>query len=420
MSIIDSFIDQYSREYDYYNELSRIAASKIENEINSRGLKAIVSFRAKKLARLKEKIEKRNEEKKYKTIDEIKTDLVDLAGVRVALYFPSERDIIGEIVSDIFEVIEEKIFPSSKHIPSLKKRFSGYWATHYRIQLKPEKSLKRYQNSLVEIQVASVLMHAWAEVEHDLVYKPLSGKLSEEELAILDEINGMVISGEIALERLQKAMAERTRAKNNFQNKYELTNFILSNLDKNHLDKLKLGNINIINNYLRNISNINTSSFYKYLTKVNKNINESISDQLFNIMLEDNVLNQKDFYKTYKEFISKIEKPNRSGFEKFLKMWILLEKAMNEFTKDQRSRRKKYVLMNYDQFVENNILTKKEVGILNHFRNVRNNLIHGIESPNNNYLLECSNELKPVLLKIIKAIPNLEMQKLLLKEVNEL
>ena len=47
-------------------------------------------------------------------------------------------------------------------------------------------------------------MHAWSEVEHDLVYKPLAGDLSEEELAILDEINGLVLTGEIALERLQK------------------------------------------------------------------------------------------------------------------------------------------------------------------------------------------------------------------------
>ena len=44
-------------------------------------------------------------------------------------------------------------------------------------------------------------MHAWSEVEHDLIYKPLQGTLSKEELAILDELNGLVLAGEIALER---------------------------------------------------------------------------------------------------------------------------------------------------------------------------------------------------------------------------
>ncbi len=41
-------------------------------------------------------------------------------------------------------------------------------------------------------------MHAWSEVEHDLTYKPMQGTLSEEELSILDELNGLVLAGEIA------------------------------------------------------------------------------------------------------------------------------------------------------------------------------------------------------------------------------
>lgn len=49
-----------------------------------------------------------------------------------------------------------------------------------------------------EIQVASLIMHAWSEVEHDLIYKPMQGTLSEEELSILDELNGLVLAGEIA------------------------------------------------------------------------------------------------------------------------------------------------------------------------------------------------------------------------------
>jgi ppGpp synthetase/RelA/SpoT-type nucleotidyltranferase len=52
-------------------------------------------------------------------------------------------------------------------------------------------------------------MHAWSEVEHDLVYKPLQGSLSEDEYAILDELNGLVLAGEIALERLQRAGESR-------------------------------------------------------------------------------------------------------------------------------------------------------------------------------------------------------------------
>jgi hypothetical protein len=48
-------------------------------------------------------------------------------------------------------------------------------------------------------------MHAWAEVNHDLVYKPARGELSDEEYSALDQLNGLVLVGEIGLERLQKA-----------------------------------------------------------------------------------------------------------------------------------------------------------------------------------------------------------------------
>lgn len=42
--------------------------------------------------------------------------------------------------------------------------------------------------------------------------KPLQGRLSDDEYAILDELNGLVMAGEIALERLQKAGEARVAA----------------------------------------------------------------------------------------------------------------------------------------------------------------------------------------------------------------
>lgn len=88
-------------------------------------------------------------------------------------------------------------------------------------------SSSRYAEAPIEIQVASVLIHAWAEVEHDLVYKPMSGQLSDEEYAILDELNGLVLAGEIALERLQYAGEARLLVtEDHFSNHYELAAYI--------------------------------------------------------------------------------------------------------------------------------------------------------------------------------------------------
>jgi ppGpp synthetase/RelA/SpoT-type nucleotidyltranferase len=52
-------------------------------------------------------------------------------------------------------------------------------------------------------------MHTWSEVEHDLVYKEVGGKSSDEEAEILNEINECAATGEELLRRLEEAVAAR-------------------------------------------------------------------------------------------------------------------------------------------------------------------------------------------------------------------
>lgn len=157
-----------------------------------------MTSRAKSAARLEPKVRARAVRKSYSTPDDIYNDIVDLAGARVALYFPEQRDQVDALVRQLFTVLDHRTFPDTSAKPSYEKRFSGYWAAHYRVQLREPflaDSQKRYTEARIEIQVASVLMHAWSEVEHDLVYKPLQGRLSDEEYDILDELNGLVDCG---------------------------------------------------------------------------------------------------------------------------------------------------------------------------------------------------------------------------------
>jgi hypothetical protein len=102
---------------------------------------------------------------------------------------------------------------------------------HYRVQLK-EQDLSEperwYATPRIEIQVASVLMHGWSEVEHDLVYKPLAGELSAEEHAILDQLNGLVLAGEISLETLQRSGEARVAVTDRkIANHYDLAAHLL-------------------------------------------------------------------------------------------------------------------------------------------------------------------------------------------------
>lgn len=205
MKPIDEFLSRYKQEKSFYSEAAKYCAERCEAVLGPSGIRAIVTDRPKREDRLEAKLNDRNKRKSYKTVDDIFNDISDLAGVRIALYFPDDRSEVDTLIDTNFIVEETKTFPEKKRGRksklSYEKRFSGYWAKHYRVRLKVDDLgiEKRFENAVIEIQVASVLMHAWAEVEHDLLYKPLTGNPSTDERAILDEINGLVMAGEIAL-----------------------------------------------------------------------------------------------------------------------------------------------------------------------------------------------------------------------------
>jgi ppGpp synthetase/RelA/SpoT-type nucleotidyltranferase len=177
MDLIDQFIARYRKEYDFYDQAARLAAQLLERNLQSTGIRAIVTARAKSPIRLEQKVRQRDLEKHYQAIEDIFRDIIDLAGVRVALYFPGERDQVGKIVTQLFTLAgDPKQFPQDSKRATYVKRFSGYWANHYRVRHRKSslnEAESRYAEALIEIQVASVLMHSWAEVEHDLVYGAL-------------------------------------------------------------------------------------------------------------------------------------------------------------------------------------------------------------------------------------------------------
>ncbi|CAI0839226.1 Uncharacterized protein conserved in bacteria [Serratia proteamaculans] len=422
MSVIKDFLEQYSKQYDYYSELAKIGSNLLEQELEKRGIKAIVSSRAKRPDRLDQKLKQRNEKTVYKDVSDIYEDIVDLAGVRVALYFPKDREVVDEIIKFLFSVRKKKNFPEESYKPKFEKRFSGYWASHYRVNLKnSNQNKKRYESALFEVQVASVLMHAWSEVEHDLVYKPLAGNLSEEELAILDEINGLVLTGEIALERLQKAITKRTKEKDNISNRYELTSFITNSLNRNYISKLKLGDTKILFNYLKDNSNISASELSDYLSKVNQSEKETITDQLLLMIINDsytksgNKLSLSNYFK-----YALGENRDVSGFESFVKAWILLEKTVSLIHNQNNRQHKKFFTAKFEPLVSDGIISREESIELNNLKRIRNNLLHGVETPLEQDLNDMFIRLLALTEKIISSVKNNDNRAKLLEEINTL
>ena len=299
MSVINEFMEYYISKLDFYREAARICAQICETNMEQMGIRTIVTSRAKKPERLRNKLEKRSSDKNYTSFDEISKDIADLSGVRIALYFPGDSYKVGQFIESAFQLKTCKVFPELLPVDKeqegeYRKRFSGYGAMHFRVYMK-EKDLpeaaKKYSDTMIEIQVASVLMHAWSEVEHDLLYKPFSGELSYEEDQILDELNGLVLAGEIALERLQKAVKNRvSQVGKEFNNHYELAMFLYNKLGSATKDSQKeilIGRADLLFNAIKSTSYNEPKKLKELIQHIDMdNKNRSIVDQIIDKISE--------------------------------------------------------------------------------------------------------------------------------------
>jgi ppGpp synthetase/RelA/SpoT-type nucleotidyltranferase len=414
MGLIEDFIKHYIREYDFYHEVARLCAQQCESLLDQGGIPAIVTSRAKKPDSLERKLRERAKRKAYNDIDQIHDDIVDLAGVRIALYFPGDRDKIDSIIRSNFDVARTKQFPDkSKQAP--EKRFSGYWAMHYRLHLKASfltPAQSRYLDARIEIQVASVLMHGWAEVEHDLGYKALTGQLSEVEKAILDQLNGLVLAGEIALEQLQNALELRikgSRAK--FKNRFALALYLyesISSRSKAVPDESTMGRVNILY-YMLEKANLNTPEKLAPLIKaLDADIERRpIADQLIDQILSSN----PDLYKDYSEIrnqeISRTlyfgdrqntrseEESQAFGF--FMLQWITLERLIRRISNMRRPNQAGFRAINLRSLQELRVFDERTLYEIDRIRQFRNYLVHGVEIPDADTLFRAGAELKAII-----------------------
>lgn len=97
--------------------------------------------------------------------------LTDQIGVRVISYFESDID---RIASDVRQLLDIEEVHSSDRRRALGLREFGYRSVHLVARVKPTHLGMRFERLSavrLEIQIRSILEHAWAEIEHEVVYK---------------------------------------------------------------------------------------------------------------------------------------------------------------------------------------------------------------------------------------------------------
>lgn len=100
------------------------------------------------------------------------TGLHDLLGLRITCYFSDEVDKVAEVIDREFKVDPGKSVNKGE---TLGVREFGYKSVHRVARLGKRRvdlaEYRRFNDMQFELQIRTVLQHAWAEIEHDLGYK---------------------------------------------------------------------------------------------------------------------------------------------------------------------------------------------------------------------------------------------------------
>jgi putative GTP pyrophosphokinase len=107
--------------------------------------------------------------KKY---DDPLSQITDLVGLRVILYYPDDVLAVGALIENEFDVDWSCSF---RQDPEAEPDRFGYRSDHYVVRLTQQRCAlpewRRFAGYCAEIQVRTVMQHAWAAVDHKIRYK---------------------------------------------------------------------------------------------------------------------------------------------------------------------------------------------------------------------------------------------------------
>lgn len=154
----------YEERFPLYSRLADNIQVSIKSALDERGVVIhAVQARVKEFESFFEKISRKSYVEPFEQIE-------DFCGVRVICYYLSDLDRIAELISNEFVVLS-----SDRKSDHQQSNEFGYRSDHFIVRVKPgwlDMPLFRGLGELkTEIQVRTILMHAWADVEHKLAYK---------------------------------------------------------------------------------------------------------------------------------------------------------------------------------------------------------------------------------------------------------
>lgn len=166
-------VDSYVKIRPLYEEFSRTITDILTEALAGRGVKVhSIQGRAKDLESFGQKVMRRSDvDPEVPKYGNPMRDITDLAAARVITFFPRTAEEVETCLRAEFEIVEKV-----DHTAQLQQEERlGYQSVHYLVRLKENRTrlpeYARFLDLVGEVQVRTVLQHAWAEIEHDIQYK---------------------------------------------------------------------------------------------------------------------------------------------------------------------------------------------------------------------------------------------------------
>ncbi len=157
-------LEDYRKQREHFVKLGDVVHKMLADIAKDLGLTVLaVEHRVKEEKSLAGKLERKGDS--YNTFE----DITDILGCRVICFLSDEIDKIGKKVEESFVVDWEN---SSDKRTLLKENAFGYLSLHYICSLPfGDKWPDEICGKKFEIQIRTILQHAWSAIHHDIGYK---------------------------------------------------------------------------------------------------------------------------------------------------------------------------------------------------------------------------------------------------------
>ncbi|XEU97318.1 hypothetical protein FSHL1_002604 [Fusarium sambucinum] len=193
------FVERFWKDVEgHYDKMRVQLLEYCKAEVN---VPADFESRVKSPGSIKKSIERReaarikNGEQPYSSLEDIRTDVHDLVGIRIIVDFTPHLDDVNNWIKSSFSQDKDPIpFHADRVVgQNWTPWFGAYYCCNHHISVKPETAnhLAPYANVMFEIQVTCLSERLYNKLAHPLLYKGTQENLSRKDEMVIDMAHAM-------------------------------------------------------------------------------------------------------------------------------------------------------------------------------------------------------------------------------------